>query len=210
MKPAKQKKSEPLKVQVGLVTYDCDVNYLKKVKERTIPIFLETDADAHSLLSTAVEKHGRHFKHLDASLPYVVLYLDMSLVNFLPRSAFKFTLQKYKDDLLKLYSKIYFWLFAKDDFEDFNERCSSDESDLGGLSKLFQFITGSHSLTTLGSVDIIKVKFKYGCPHGCRCRPKASTCTCDPTIYLPTHYKDMALFEPSINSAIEGVRFGLI
>lgn len=131
MKPAKQKKSEPVKVQVGLVTYDCDANNLKKVKGRTIPILLETDADADSLLSTAVEKHGRHFKQFDASLPYVVLYSDMSLVNFLPGSAVKFTLQKYKDDLLKPYSKIYFWLCAKDDFEDFNERCSSDESDLG-------------------------------------------------------------------------------
>lgn len=129
MKP-KPKKADPVKVQVGLVTYDQDANHLKKVKGRTIPILLDTDSDDSSLLSIVVEKHTRYFKQFDNSLTYVVLYKDMSLVNFLPGSSVKFTVQKYKEDLLKPYSKIYFWLCEKDEFEGYNEKSSSDESDL--------------------------------------------------------------------------------
>lgn len=63
----------------------------------------------------------------------------------------------------------------------------------GALSKLYKFITGSHNLTPLGTVNIINVRFKYGCQAGCRCRPTASTC--DPAFYLPIHYEDMAQFK---------------
>ena len=76
-------KKELAKIQVGLVSADRYSSQLKKVKGRTIPVLLSTDADATSLLSTAVEKHGRHFKQFNPLLEYVVLYPDMSLVRFL-------------------------------------------------------------------------------------------------------------------------------
>lgn len=62
-RPAAQKSSNDLvKVQVGLVSSRPDSDILKKVKGRTIPVLIDTNADASTLLHTAVEKHGRHFR----------------------------------------------------------------------------------------------------------------------------------------------------
>ena len=62
--PQKSSQNEVAKVQVGLVTCTVDSNHLKKVKGRTIPVQLNTNSDAATLLKTAVEKHSRHFKQL--------------------------------------------------------------------------------------------------------------------------------------------------
>ena len=51
----------------------------------------------------------------------------MSVVQTLPGSCTPFTLEKYKSDLLKLYSKLYFWLCIKDEFE--NANCATGDSD---------------------------------------------------------------------------------
>lgn len=117
------------KVQVGLVASSPDSDHLKKVKGRTIPVLVDTHADASTLLHTAVEKHGRHFKQFNKFFDYVLLYPDMSVVQNLPASNAPFTVEKYKRDLLKPYSKICFWLCTKDDFESANNVTSSDSED---------------------------------------------------------------------------------
>ena len=89
---------------------------------------MSTNADAACFLSTAIEKHARHYKQFDGSLEYVIMYSDLSLLNYLLASPTKFTVEKYKDDLLKPYSKTIFWLCEKSEFEGCNE--SSSESDL--------------------------------------------------------------------------------
>ncbi|XP_068684539.1 G2/M phase-specific E3 ubiquitin-protein ligase-like [Montipora foliosa] len=53
----------------------------------------------------------------------------MSVVQNLPASNTPFTVEKYKRDLLKPYSKMYFWLCAKDDFESANNVTSSNSED---------------------------------------------------------------------------------
>lgn len=53
----------------------------------------------------------------------------MSVVQNLPASNAPFTVEKYKRDLLKPYSKMYFWLCTKDDFESANNVTSSDNED---------------------------------------------------------------------------------
>lgn len=79
----------------------------------------------------------------------------------------------------------------------------------GGLVKLYKFITSSDSLTPLGLERVITVHFKHFCTSDCKCRPTASTC--DPSINLPVHYRDMPAFEEVMTSALEeGLGFGLI
>lgn len=79
----------------------------------------------------------------------------------------------------------------------------------GGLVKLYKFITGSDSLTPLGLERVITVHFKHSCRSDCKCRPTASTC--DPSINLPVHYREMPAFEEVMTSALEeGLGFGLI
>ena len=51
----------------------------------------------------------------------------MSVVQTLPGSSTPFTLEKYKSDLLKPYSKLHFWLCIKDEFE--NGNCGTNDSD---------------------------------------------------------------------------------
>lgn len=57
---------------------------------------------------------------------YILICL---LCKILPASNTPFTIEKYKRDLLKPYSKMYFWLCAKDDFESANNVTSSDSED---------------------------------------------------------------------------------
>ncbi|PFX24927.1 hypothetical protein AWC38_SpisGene10459 [Stylophora pistillata] len=106
---AQKSTNEVAKVQVGLVASSPDSDHLKKVKGRTIPVLVDTHADASTLLHTAVEKHGRHFKQFNKFFDYVLLYPDMSVVQNLPACIAPFTVEKYKRDLLKPYSKIFFW-----------------------------------------------------------------------------------------------------
>ena len=80
---------------------------------------------------------------------------------------------------------------------------------VGGLVKLYKFITGSDRLTPLGLERLITVQFKHFCPSECKCRPTASTC--DPSINLPLHYRDAAAFEEMMTSTLEeGLGFGLL
>ena len=88
---------------------------------------MDPDSDAESLLSTSVEKHGRHFKQFNQFLDYVILYADMSKVLHLPGSSTPFTLEKYKEDILKPYSKLNFWLCEKKEFENSTWSDSDDE-----------------------------------------------------------------------------------
>ena len=72
---------------------------------------------------------------------------------------------------------------------------------VGGLAKLYKFITGSDSLTPLGLERVITVHLTYFCMSDCKCRATASTC--DPSINLPVHYRDIPAFEEVMTSALE-------
>ena len=99
-----QLRKAPMKwLKFKLVTSSPDSDHLKKVKGRTSPVLIYTRADASTLLHTAVEKHGRHFKQFNKLFDYVLLYPDMSVVQNLPASNTPFTVVKYKRDLLKPY-----------------------------------------------------------------------------------------------------------
>jgi hypothetical protein len=96
-------------VQVGLVCDDGN-GRLKKLKGRTIPVLFNESDDAKTLLQKSVDKHKRHYKQFDNGDIYIILYRDMTQVKNLPGSNTPFTLGVYKRDLLKPYSKIFFWL----------------------------------------------------------------------------------------------------
>lgn len=80
---------------------------------------------------------------------------------------------------------------------------------VGGLQKLYKFITRSESFTPLGLERVIIVRFIHWCLSGCNSRPTASAC--DPSISLPVHYKDMsAVVKVMTSTPEEGLSFGLI
>ena len=120
----KAKVSNEVKVQVGVVSDDGN-GRLKKLKGRTIPVLFNESDDAKILLQKAVDKHARHYKQFDKDDIYTILYQDMTLVKSLPGSSTPFTLGMYKQDLLKPFSKIFFWLCSVEDFEMC--KCNNDE-----------------------------------------------------------------------------------
>ena len=81
---------------------------MKRLKGRTLPLLVQTSSNADDLLNATVEKHSKHFKQFTKHAEYVLLY---------PGSLQDFILSEYKKDLGKAYSKIYFYLCSKTDFE---------------------------------------------------------------------------------------------
>ena len=61
---------------------------------------------------------------------YVLLYADHSIVKTLPGSCKDFILNEYKKELGKVYSKIYFYLCSKTDFERVAEYADTDDDEL--------------------------------------------------------------------------------
>ncbi|CAH3164649.1 unnamed protein product [Porites evermanni] len=87
-----------------------------------------------ALLKAAQDKHSRHFKQFDQHLDYVLLYPDQTIVQTLPGSSVLFPLNKYKEELEKPFSKLYFWLCSTSDVQsciDFLEEESEQSSELG-------------------------------------------------------------------------------
>ena len=95
---------------------------------------MPSNVSAVALLKAAQDKHSRHFKQFDQHLDYVLLYPDQTIVQTLPGSSVLFPLNKYKEELEKPFSKLYFWLCSTSDVQsciDFLEEESEQSSELG-------------------------------------------------------------------------------
>lgn len=82
---------------------------MKRIKGRTLPLVVPYNVSAEALLKAAQDKHSRHFKQFDQHLDYGLLYPDQTIVQT-PGSSVPFTLNKYKEELEKPFSKLHFWL----------------------------------------------------------------------------------------------------
>ena len=91
---------------------------LVRLKSRTITLAIQDDSDVATLLEKAIDKHARHHQQFNKEGKYILLYHDMSIVNYLPRSNTPFVLSEYQKDLLVPYSKMYFWLCTEADFQN--------------------------------------------------------------------------------------------
>ncbi len=124
----KKKPQEAATVQVGVV--EADDGRLKRLKGRTLPLLVQTSSNAEDLTSAATEKHSKHFKQFKKDVEHVLLYADHSIVKTLPGSCEDFILNEYKKELGKVYSKIYFYLCSKTDFERVADYADTDDDEL--------------------------------------------------------------------------------
>lgn len=129
IKAKKQKAVEEVKIQIGVME-EAD-GRLKKVKGRTLPLMVSTNVTAGELLKAATAKHGRHFKQFNQQESYFLLYPDQTVVHTLPGSAEPFILNRYKEELGKPFSKLYFWLCSTSDMNNLNADADSDSSEPG-------------------------------------------------------------------------------
>ena len=62
-------------------------------------------------------------------------------------------------------------------------------------------MTGSEEIPPLGFQKSFEMHFVHSCKDGCRCRPTVSTC--DMSINMPVHVKDLELMKEIIYSAVK-------
>ena len=108
-KRKKEKSPGKVKIQIGIKQYQQDIS-LKALKGRTLPLTVDSNIDAEHLLHEAITKHSKHFRTFDSEAKYHLLYPDNTEVRRLRSSPDRFTLQKYKEELGKPFSKIYLYL----------------------------------------------------------------------------------------------------
>ena len=128
---SKAKKEKPIgkvKIQVGIKQYHQDGS-LKVLKGRTLPLTVDADIDADCLLQEAIQKHSKHFQTFNCVVQHRLVYPDNMVVQNLRSSNDAFTLQKYKEELGKPYSKIYLYLCSVQCMQraDMNEFGISDD-----------------------------------------------------------------------------------
>lgn len=125
----KLKTNDEVNVNIGFMEV-CERQLIRK-KRRTLSLKVKPSATSEQILSAAILKHSRHFRQFNKEKEYVLLYQDETLVETLPGSSEPFTLEKYKQDIGKPYSKITLWLCSKLEFHSslvFEE--STSDSDL--------------------------------------------------------------------------------
>ena len=71
------------------------------------------------------------------------------------------------------------------------------------LSEIMQFITGSPTITPIG-ITAISLKFKHDCDTGCRCLPRANTCSA--ILTLPVHTNDLPNMQERFGYALASTK----
>lgn len=127
----KVKIDEEVKVQVGVV--EVEDGKLRRLKGRTLPLMIRPSCHFEDFLEAAVEKHAKHFKQFNKYDEHILLYPDYTKVQKLPGSSEDFVLSEYKKEIGKPYSKLYFWLCSKLDFERSKQDVESESDEANSM-----------------------------------------------------------------------------
>ncbi len=139
---SKKKKTQVRRVENVTITIGimrlCEKATLKKIRGSNMALAIAASSNESTLLEHAIAKHARFNKAFNGDLKYTLLYPDGSEVkSTLPGSNEPFSLERYKDELGKPYSRITLLICRVTDFcastlhkmTDFDESSDSDEQD---------------------------------------------------------------------------------
>ena len=87
-----------------------EVSELSLVRGSKLPVQVRKWFDADQVLKSAMKKHAEHDQYFCDIENYCLMYTDIKIVNVVPWTQEKSTVQKYKDKLGRPYSKIDLWL----------------------------------------------------------------------------------------------------
>ena len=123
---------DKVKVQIGIKEFHETDGALKILKGRSLPVSVKPNTNAKQLLEEATNKHAKHFRSFNQYEPYVLLYPDNTMIDKLPGALEDFTLERYKEELEKPYSKITLYICRKKCLEriDLESDCDSIAGDL--------------------------------------------------------------------------------
>lgn len=118
---------DKVKIQIGIKEFHETDGALKILKGRSLPVSIKPNANAKQLLEEAVNKHAKHFRSFNQYDRYVLLYPDNTIIDKLPGALEDFTLERYKEELGKPYSKISLFICRKECLEkiDLESDCDS-------------------------------------------------------------------------------------
>ena len=114
---SKANNQDKVKIQIGIKEFHETDGALKVLKGRSLPVSVEPNTNAKQLLEKATDKHAKHFRSFNLYDRYVLLYPDNTIINKLPGALEDFTLERYKEELGKPYSKISLYICRKECLE---------------------------------------------------------------------------------------------
>ena len=116
-KKTKVEDKQPTEVKINVGIMVMKDGKLSVKRGATLPLTVAPSAGPQQLLTKAIEKHSRFNNNLINRLrSYRLLYADVKEVTTIPGSQEPFTLQRYKEEIDKPYSRITFFLCWSNDY----------------------------------------------------------------------------------------------
>ena len=107
-------KEDNVLINIGLIK---DSNgQLSIVRGSKLPIKVSKKMTAEKVCIEAVQKHAAHDQYFCGLEDYFLLYPDQKIVDTVPGTTEKFTVERYKQELAKPYSKIVLFLCKECDY----------------------------------------------------------------------------------------------
>ena len=128
---------DKVKIQIGIKEFHESDGTLKILKGRSLPVSVKANTNAKQLLEEATDKHAKHFRSFNQYDHYVLLYPDNTIIDKLPGTLEDFTLERYKEELGKPYSKILLYICQKQCLEKVDLESDCDSIDDAVLAKSY-------------------------------------------------------------------------
>ena len=107
---SRTKSNELVTIQVGIISGDEKDETLHIIRGSRLPIKIPKNAGSQEILEKSIEKHSNHDQFFCGVEDWSLLYPDQKKVEYIPGTNIPFTLQQYKEDLGKPFSKIDLYL----------------------------------------------------------------------------------------------------
>ena len=115
-KSKKAKMDEFVTIPIGIGSLSCGV--FKPVRGKSLPLKVKKHVSAKAILDEALKKRSSYDRTFRNDKTYKLCFPDGSEVSTLPGTKEPFTLEKYKEDLGKTYTRITLFLYPLEDASD--------------------------------------------------------------------------------------------
>ena len=141
-----KKDEKEVVIKIGLMHWDANDGKLKERRAKRVALRVSTSSDYKTILENAEERWKNYWKNLcQEGKEYALLYEDGQIAMFLPGTNQEaFSLTRYKEEVLKDYKRITFYLCTTEDLSCSETFCSDDE-DITFLKEM-SFLTKSLAL----------------------------------------------------------------
>jgi len=118
-KPSSQRKSteSSVLINVGIIRENDTDGSLSIARGSKLPILVPKKANGELVQKLAIEKHSNHDQYFCGLENWSLLYPDQKMVDFIPGTTKRFTVEGYKHELAKPYSKLNLYLCKSHDIE---------------------------------------------------------------------------------------------